>query len=298
MKMAFIALLFLSLPSASFLRADMGSIALKKGVDIKEPKQEAIIAWNGTHQLLYLRTTLQASEASRVLEVMPLPGRPDVKPAEDGVFDRCRKFLPNVPEKPKPLAASSSPFGFGGDAGQVVEQKRIGEHDLKVVQLLDATRFRDWVAEHFASESEPLEVPEVLLETIAKYAKEGYQWFLFDLVELKPYQLRKTPLRIHFATDHLYYPMRITRTEKGRTKVTIQVLANRLFEPEECVGIPLSEIKIEFDPVILNPGQLYYIDPPIRRLFANAPKAYLQQWEIEGEIDRFEHDLIVRNGTR
>jgi len=295
MKRLFLSpLIVLFLLSPGLLHADMGSIALRKGVSIHEPKQEAIIVWNGTHQLLYLRTTLAATQETKVLEVMPLPSQPFVKPTEDEVFERCREFLPKAPVKEAPKPLSAGPFGFGSaEAASVVEQKRIGEHDLRVVQLHDATRFREWVVRHFSTNEEPVEIPKVLLETIESYAQEGYQWFLFDLVELNRHRLRKTPLRIHFATDHLYYPMRITRTEKGKTKVSLNIIAHRLFKPEECLGIPLSEIKIDFDPVALNAGQLHYIDPPVRRMFGESTKAYLQAWEIEGEIDQFDHDLLV-----
>ena len=102
----------------------MGSIPFKRGVRIVEPKQDAIIAWNGKEQLLYLQTTLAASEKTKVLEVMPLPGRPTVEASNSGVFsaapssfqphqrkreaeDRSEMRMPSAP-KPNPPRKSSN----------------------------------------------------------------------------------------------------------------------------------------------------------------------------------------------
>ena len=96
-KMKFIgAIMLLSLALAMMCRADMGSIPFKKGVRIVEPNQDAIIAWNGKEQLLYLQTILGASEETKVLEVMPLPSKPTVDAADPGVFTRCKSLLPRV----------------------------------------------------------------------------------------------------------------------------------------------------------------------------------------------------------
>lgn len=88
--------------------ADMGSIPFKKGVRIVEPNQDAIIAWNGKEQLLYLQTTLGASEETKVLEVMPLPSKPKVDEADPAVFTRCKSLLPRVIVRDSGVA---DPFG-------------------------------------------------------------------------------------------------------------------------------------------------------------------------------------------
>lgn len=58
------------------LFADRGLIPFIPGVQIFEPNQRAMIAWNGSEEILLLSTDLRASQATQVLEVLPLPSEP------------------------------------------------------------------------------------------------------------------------------------------------------------------------------------------------------------------------------
>ena len=278
--------------------ADMGSIPFKKGVRILEPKQDAIIAWNGKEQLLYLQTTLAASEETKVLEVMPLPSKPTVEAAEIEVFRRCRSLLPRVVV---PESGGVGPFGGPDDmpaakapAARVVERKMIGAHEIRTVELLDAERFAAWVEAEFGAANEGLEIPAPLLAVIAEYARDGYKWFLFDVVDVKMETAKKTPLRIRFKTDKLYYPMRITRTEKGHTTVSLSVLTNILFHKEDCVGIPRESIRVPARPIEISGARVNWIDPPLYALLGRPHAVKLRTWEISGEIDSFQKDLLIR----
>lgn len=279
-------------------RADMGSIPFKREARIVEPEQDAIIAWNGKEQLLYLQTTLGASEETKVLEVMPLPNKPTVEATELGVFTRCKSLLPKVVVWDD---GKASPFGGPGDmpapppAAKVVERKMIGAHDLRTVELLDAERFSAWVAAEFGAANDGLEIPAPLLAVIGEYAKDGYKWFLFDVVDVKRETAKKTPLRIRFETDKLYYPMRITRTEKGHTKVSLSILTNVLFNKEDCVGIPRKDIQVPSRPIEITGAKVNWIDPPLFALLGRPQTVKLRTWEISGEIDSFQKDLLIRN---
>lgn len=283
-----------SLALTLLCRADMGSIPFKKGVRIFEPKQDAIIAWNGKEQLLYLQTTLSASEDTKVLEVMPLPNKPTVEASDAGVFKRCAFLLP------RPPARKSHGMGAFGvlpeePAGKVVERKMIGAHDLRTVELLDSRRFSEWVAKEFSEGDNQLDVPEPLLTVIDQYAKDGFKWFLFDVIEVRKETAKKTPLRIRFKTDYLYYPMRITRTEKGQTTVSLSVLTNILFNKEDCIGISRDSIKVPAKPREITGTKLHWIDPPLFELLGSSQKTKIRSWEISGQIDSFQKDLLIRN---
>jgi hypothetical protein len=165
------AILLFSLALTFLCHADMGSIPFKEEVRIVEPNQDAIIAWNGKEQLLYLQTTLGASEETKVLEVMPLPSKPKVEATDPGVFKRCKSLLPRVvlrdsgdADLPRPFSSLSEP-----PAAKVVERKMIGAHDIRTVELLDAERFAAWVSAEFGATNEGLEVPAPLLAVIGEY---------------------------------------------------------------------------------------------------------------------------------
>ncbi len=286
-------IIVLAIVLPSMCRADMGSIPFKKGSRISEPKQDAIIAWNGREQLLYLQTTLAATEETKVLEVMPLPSKPTVEASDAGVFKRCAFLLPRAPAS----SSGANPFGEATDqsAAKVVERMMIGAHDIQVVELLDAKRFAAWITMEFGDGGDPLEIPEPLLAVIDEYAKDGFQWFLFDVVDVKKELAKKTPLRIRFKTNFLYYPMRITRTEKGKTTVSLSVLTNVLFNKEDCVGIPRDAIEVPAKPLEIPGNKLYFIDPPLFDLLGRPETAMLRSWRISGEINSFQKDLLIRN---
>ena len=61
------------------LYADKGSIPFNANVQIFEPNQRALIAWNGLEEILLLTTDLYASETTKILEVIPLPSEPEVE---------------------------------------------------------------------------------------------------------------------------------------------------------------------------------------------------------------------------
>ena len=286
--------IFLTIPPGA--RADMGSIPFKSGIQIREPKQDAIIAWNGKEQLIYLQTTLQASAPTRVLEVMPLPSKPAVAEAQQGIFKRCATLLP-LPQSPSPSNKASDPFGAQPSAppALVVEHKVIGAHNIKVVQLLNAEEFSSWIRKEFNPGESELEIPAKLLQSISDYARDGYRWFLFDTVDLKEAAQKKTPLQIRFATDHLYYPMRITRTETGKTTVSLSIITNVLFTAEDCIGIPREKIHVPAKPTVISANKIHFLDPPIFELLGSPRSARLRTWEISGQIDSFDKDLLIRN---
>ena len=68
-------ILLISFPSTL---ADMGGIPVtsKPNVSIYEPGQKAIIAWNGTEEMLILSTDVNASEDTLALRILPLPSEP------------------------------------------------------------------------------------------------------------------------------------------------------------------------------------------------------------------------------
>ena len=277
--------------------ADMCGIPFTKAAHLYEPKQDAIIAWNGKEELLYLQTTLAASQDTKVLEMMPLPNRPTVEACDPGIFKRCAFLLPQglADTSDGGSADGADPFGGGTPAGEVVERKLIGSHDLRIVQLHDAKEFAAWVAKEFSAEGSGLTVPEPLLNAVGDYAKDGYKWYLFDVVDLKKEATKKTPLRIRFATDTLYYPMRNTKVQKGQTTVSLSILTNVLFNKEDCIGIPRESIEVPAKPVDIPAVKLSWIDPPIYELLGQPAQAKLRSWKISGAIDSFEKDLLVRN---
>ncbi|HEX69282.1 MAG TPA: hypothetical protein ENG10_03190, partial [Candidatus Bathyarchaeota archaeon] len=73
--MAVSLILLISFP---LIFADEGIIIIppKLNVSVYEPGQKAIIAWNGTEEILVLSTDVNASEDTLALRILPLPSNP------------------------------------------------------------------------------------------------------------------------------------------------------------------------------------------------------------------------------
>jgi hypothetical protein len=72
--------------------ADRGAV-VTEGVDLREPAQRAIVAHNGTWELLVLQTDILADKATQVVEFMPLPSKPEVSLAPDGCFQNLQALV-------------------------------------------------------------------------------------------------------------------------------------------------------------------------------------------------------------
>lgn len=67
---------------------DKGGLPLRK-VDVTEPRQTALIAFDGATEVLYISSLLRPTEKTRILEILPLPGEPTAELADPRVIDRA-----------------------------------------------------------------------------------------------------------------------------------------------------------------------------------------------------------------
>ena len=67
-------------------------------VSVFEPKQRAIILWNGDEEILLLSTDQRATQKSAVLEVIPLPAEPKVRLGSFKTFEAAQKLVREHPD--------------------------------------------------------------------------------------------------------------------------------------------------------------------------------------------------------
>ena len=90
------------------LYADRGSVPFEPHVQIFEPNQRALIAWNGSEEILLLTTDLYASESTKILEVLPLPSEPVVEEGNIEVFRKATELINEKLAVPSRLSTSRS----------------------------------------------------------------------------------------------------------------------------------------------------------------------------------------------
>ncbi|MEW6742563.1 MAG: DUF2330 domain-containing protein [Planctomycetota bacterium] len=282
----------LSLGHVALAHADMGSIPFRPGVEIFEPSQRALLAWDGCEEILLLATDLRASEPTKVLEVIPLPAEPQVSKGDVEAFARAVEII-NQSQREKAEALSHGIAAANGrPAGEVTQQKRIGAHDIAVTRVIDRAGFVEWVKHYLAERGadEPT-IPEPLEAVVTEYLQEGYQWFVFDVVELGLEIASKDAILFRFKSQYVYYPLKITRAESGTTQIELIIVTPKLLT--RCHGIPRSKITVPHDPVWITPEQLTGISKEMRALLGTRSSYPLRIWRIAGKLSGFTEDLIV-----
>jgi hypothetical protein len=177
-------------------------------------------------------------------------------------------------------------------AGRVVEHKRIGAHNISVVEVVDPGRFTEWVQETLEKNgAQTIEIPAVLSRSVQEYIDDGFTWFVFDTVELGAETVTRDAISYRFATDKLFYPLRISRTDEGETEISLIVLTPQMLS--EFPGLPIRRVQLEGDPVTIGQDELRKIDEDIADLLSEAEELKLRVWKLRGRLDSFDQDLLA-----
>lgn len=288
--LSMICLILLSAP----LLADRGSITFRPDVKIFEPNQRALIAWDGREEILILSTDLRASSPTKVLEVLPLPSRPQVKKGSVETFQRAVNLINRMNARARPVTRSTGdqPRSKSIPAGRIVESKKIGAHDISVVEVVDPKRFVDWAQKNLAQNgATQKEIPAVLKKSVQEYIDDGYTWFVFDTVELGSETVTQDAIVYRFASDNLFYPLRISRTDEGETEVTLLIFTPKMLS--NFPALPIEQVLLEHEPVTIGQKELQRIDTDIAELLKNTEQLKLRIWNLRGRLDSFHQDLVA-----
>ena len=293
-KNIFAAAVLLSILFVPMCFANRGMIPIDPDIKIFEPTQRAMIAWNGSKEMLLLSTDLSASDSTISLEVLPLPTEPEVKKGDLETFRRATNLINS---KLRAVAISGKRNGDNGDevilpGGEVTFHEKIGAHDISVTHLLDAEGFVDWVRDYLKSmEIEGDVISDEMKELIEEYVKEEFTWFVFDVITLGTETVNNEPIQYSFETDKLYYPLKITKTGEGYTSIELLILTPRLLR--NFPGLPIKKISLAHDPITIFNDELESLNEDMFELLGHLEDMKLRIWNIEGDLKDFDADLIA-----
>ena len=172
-------------------------------------------------------------------------------------------------------------------AGEVTLHEKIGSHDISVTHVLHRQGFVDWVETYLrkAGVNNP-SIPEPMKAVVAAYLHDKFEWFAFDVVELGKEVKTKDAIQYRFPTRLLYYPMRITRTEKGETLVRLLVLSPQLIQ------LPGS-VHLSHEPIRISPEELNALGNEDFSNLLKGGDCMLRIWEVKGRLSGFKNDIIA-----
>lgn len=289
-----VSIILFSLPFAALCFANRGMIPVNPNIIIFEPTQRAMIAWDGTQEILLLSTDLRASDSTLLLEVLPLPSEPEVK---KGDLETFRKATDLINSKLRVAATLSKNNGdqeshVRTPGGEVTFHEKIGAHDISVTHLLNADGFIDWVRDYLKTlDIEGDVISETMKGLIEEYVKDDYTWFVFDVVTLGTETVTNEPIQYAFKTDKLYYPLKITQTGEGYTSIELMILTPQLLR--NFPGLPIKRIHLPHEPITITNDELKDLNEDMFELLGKLKEMRLRIWEIEGELKFFDEDLIA-----
>ncbi|RLF05674.1 MAG: hypothetical protein DRK00_03795 [Thermoprotei archaeon] len=252
--MRYAAILILALAAAAAL-ADRGALPLGP-VDVYEPGQKAIIAWDGETEVIVLTTDLYLPEGAAVLEFMPLPSKPEVELGSIRAFYALSKYLGRL--------GGLEAAGYRS-AIQVVLHERLGPHDITVLEVGDASELEEWVREYIRERGLP-EPPRLseLSFLVSDYVERGYRYLAIDLVAPEGRRIYSVePIIYRFRSSRLYYPVKISSLARGETIIQLVLLTGEplVLEDLEDAGFTvIMEAKVPRSLIEEADGRLAIID--------------------------------------
>ncbi len=267
--------------------ANCGSIPFVAEARVYRPTQRAVTAFDGREQILLLSTDLRADRPTKVLEVLPFPSEPKVAVVEDDLFQKARQIIEDKLTGQQPASVKAAVRG--GPGGHDAEfHERTDVRNTVVVRLTDSRSFVTWVTNHLREAGVDDPSVSTRVKFLARdYARDGFTWFAFNVIELGPEMVARQSVRYRFATPRFYYPLRIMGTDSGSTTIRLVLISPRLVQMPD---IRPGRAVLLHQPIPIGAGDLKYLGGGLAEFLGNGPQQ-LRLWEMKGSLGAMRRDV-------
>ncbi|MCX7785222.1 MAG: DUF2330 domain-containing protein [candidate division WOR-3 bacterium] len=287
----------------TLINADKGMIPLARpDIDLYNSAQRAIIIWNGKEEIIILSTNVSSSETTKVLEILPLPSKPQVSQGDFEIFYRINQM---IYEKSRHLLPAYIQSRKGADLElkstlKILFQKQIGVHFLTCVQALNYEELLKWIKQFLQDQNLPeIQIPKKLPEIIKNYFDSKIFYFVFDIIEIKPQEASITPIIYKFKSDALYYPLVISALSEGKTEIQLYTITPGIPDIWD-VPLPLQYAYYEIDGEKIRPICFPLEKKELQFLFSDKnylrpiKNPYLSVFHFYGYLSQLHKDLRVK----
>jgi hypothetical protein len=273
--------------------ADRGGLPIIPGVSIYEPGQKAIVAWNGNEETLILSTDVRASEQTMMLEILPLPSKPEIGPGSFQSFQNLQEMIWGEAVNRFYFLSSDA---ARGSSVEVVFHEEIGAHNITVVMAADATALVNWANDFLLSSGVDQNITLGKFQpAVEDYVSRGFRYYALDLVTLQAEERSMDPIVYKFNCSTLYYPLLITSPVGGSGKITLFLLTeNKL----ENVRYPMTLAYYQTSQTIWRPvqfmlstGELSKVDLRLSELLPDG--AWLTVLTYQGDLGSLTKDVMI-----
>ncbi len=204
-----------------------GCFVWRKGADLNEPSQKAIIYWEGSREVLILQVKYEGP-AEDFAWIVPLPAQPKVTAidadkspfAEISFYTQLRRRWGG---RGKSTAAAESE-----ESVTVLERKIVGVYDIAVLWASKAGALNRWLNKNGYA------FPTERGDLLEHYTKKNWVYVAMridrnalasdELDKLKVGELQ--PICFAFESDEMVYPLKISSINAGETELLLYLLAD------------------------------------------------------------------------
>jgi hypothetical protein len=292
------------LPSAL---GDRGGFS-PKAERVVETGQKAIVAWNGTHEVLILSTDISSSDETEVVEIMPLPSNPMISEGEKQSFQKVTDLVNSYFDMTANRYKFASYYGrfLSGEGGYsqritITFQQTIGPHFLTVVRVDYSSDLASWLSDFLRSRGYVVELPSGSNQLFENYVKNNIRFFVIDAIDTNSTVRTVEPLVYEFSSSELYYPLRISNLFSGDTSISLFTLTNNEIHQDSLLGGKFSrgaefQIKKEMLPKISDKlTNLFFVNPHLTYFSYQGPQSSFDSDVLaeQLEIDFFDTSAVA-----
>ncbi len=286
----FVLLVSILLPLAY---ADRGGLPIIPGVSIYEPGQKAIVAWNGNEEILILSTDVRASEQTMILEILPLPSKPEIGSGSFQSFQNLQEMIWGEAVNRFYFLSSDA---ARGNSVEVVFHEEIGAHNITVVMAADATALVNWANDFLLSSGVDQNITLGKFQSaVEDYVSRGFRYYALDLVTLQAEERSMDPIVYKFNCSTLYYPLLITSPVGGSGKITLFLLTENKLEnaryPMNLAYYQTSQTIWRPVQFMLSTGELSKVDLRLSELLPDG--AWLTVLTYQGDLGSLTKDVMI-----
>lgn len=260
-----------------------------------ESGQKALVAWNGTHEVLVLSTDVSSSQETKVVELLPLPSNPTISKGQKQSFLKAKQlvntYLAVMRQRLFPRIDSEN-FQSSSDSPpkiRITFQDIIGVHYLTVVEVEEANELILWLQDFLKDEGYAGELPSNLEELSSYYIKNEINFFVIDIIETNSTIKSVDPLIYEFRSSHLYYPLRISSLFSGETEISLLTITNNELNNRAILRQGFSK-KAQFQ---IKQEALLEISANITKLFS-SDMLHTCYFEFKGSLESFHSDILAK----
>ena len=288
-----LAILFLASVYFPSVFADRGMIPISPDVSVYEPGQKAILAWNGHEEIMVLSTDVTSSQETLVVEILPLPSKPDVEAASFQSFEEIQRL---IWQEGMNMLMYNTEGGARSGSVEVIFHEEIGAHNITVVRADGTSELSSWMSSFLESSGVGDAVSLGNFGSVVEdYMDRGYRYYVLDLITFSSEERSIDPILYKFDSDFLYYPLVITSPVGGDTEITLFILTEEKIygdyswlQKASYITLGGTSKPIEF---VLSKGDLSKIDLRIGDLFSY--KAWLAVLTYKGKVSYLDRDLMI-----